>query len=373
LIRPDVILGRFGASSRSGLGKWLGYFDKFVLFPRRLKRELEAWKNVATSTGNTAAIVVHVCDHSNAVYTRYLQKVAHVVTCHDMLAVRSAHGEFPQNPTRWSGRIFQAIILHGLNRAQRVACVSETTARDLRRIARLRPEQISVVANSLNYEYSPMPAGQAGAVVEKSFGRSQGSGPGPNFVLHVGGNQWYKNRLGVLRIYARLVDGGGNSSALVLVGEDLTPEMKSFVRAKRLEDRVFQIQSCSSEELRTLYTMAGVLLFPSLAEGFGWPVIEAQACGCPVVCSRVDPFPEVAGDGACLVETGDEQGFTDLIRRHVTDPDFRRQMIARGTANARRFLPATMIANYLECYTTISKTASCAVGGDTCATAPLLA
>ena len=104
LIRPEAVLGRLSASSQSGLGKWLGYIDKFVLFPLRLKREVDAAQREAISEGGAADVVVHICDHSNAPYTRSLRNVAHVVTCHDLLAIRSARGEIAQNPTRWSGR-----------------------------------------------------------------------------------------------------------------------------------------------------------------------------------------------------------------------------------------------------------------------------
>lgn len=348
LIRPAEVFGRLGKSSHSGLGKWLGYFDKFVLFPRRLKRAVDVAQRAAAA--EKATLVVHICDHSNAFYAHHLQEIAHLVTCHDMLAVRSARGEIPQNRTRWSGRRLQEIILNGLNHSRSVVCVSAATERDLRRLSTLRREQVSVIPNSLNYGYSPMPVAEARACVERCFGESRRGGPGERYVLHVGGNQWYKNRLGVLRSYARLVVAGEPAPSLVLVGEPLNAEMESFIREARLEDKVFRVQSCSNEELRAFYSAAGVLLFPSLAEGFGWPVIEAQACGCPVACSSVNPLPEVAGLRAGMCHPDDEQGFADAIQRLMTDTQFREQMIAEGIANAERFRPETMVSKYLDCY-----------------------
>jgi hypothetical protein len=81
VIRPAVRLGRVGRRWH-GVGKWLGYADKFLLFPARLRKAC-AW-----------ADIVHVCDHSNSLYTRYLDRFPHIVTCHDLLAVRLAQGEF---------------------------------------------------------------------------------------------------------------------------------------------------------------------------------------------------------------------------------------------------------------------------------------
>ncbi len=105
-IRPSPVMGRI-KPGESGLGKWLGYFDRFVLFPPRLRR-LVQW-----------ADVVHMCDQANSVYIPWLKGKPNVVTCHDMLAIRSALGEIPQNLTRWSGRVFQRWILSGLRQAQR--------------------------------------------------------------------------------------------------------------------------------------------------------------------------------------------------------------------------------------------------------------
>ena len=125
VVKPRASLGQLHISGE-GFGKWLGYVDKFGLFPLVLKSEIK-W-----------ADVVHICDHSNSFYTKYLRFVPHVVTCHDLLAVRSALGEIPQNPTRWTGRQLQRLILKGLTEAQHIACVSDATRSDLLRLAGIR-------------------------------------------------------------------------------------------------------------------------------------------------------------------------------------------------------------------------------------------
>src|SRR6516165_2344804 len=109
IAKPRVWFGQL--RTITGLGKWLAYLDKLGLFPFALMSEIQ-W-----------ADVVHICDHGNAFYTKYLRSVPHVVTCHDLLAVRSALCEIPQNPIRWSGKKIQRMIVDGLTRAQHVACV----------------------------------------------------------------------------------------------------------------------------------------------------------------------------------------------------------------------------------------------------------
>ncbi|MGH8100042.1 MAG: glycosyltransferase family 4 protein [Chthoniobacterales bacterium] len=118
LVRPEPFLGNvfpFGT-----LGKWLGYIDKFVFFPFRLRKKLAARPSI-----------VHICDHSNAMYVSACSGLAPiVVTCHDLFAVRAALGEPVDRVPTWTGRILQKWILRGLRRADVLACISSATASD---------------------------------------------------------------------------------------------------------------------------------------------------------------------------------------------------------------------------------------------------
>lgn len=335
---PEPCLGNLKKSG-TGLGKWLGYFDKFFLFPIRLRRKLATIK-----ARQATDLIVHICDHSNAFYTRFLQDVPHVITCHDLLAVRSARGEIPENPTRWSGRRLQGMVASGLARARQVVCDSEATQRDVLRLIALPAERVSVITIGFNYPYSPMLETEARARVAVLLPSTR------RYILHVGGNQWYKNRPGVLRIYAQAIAMNPALPDLVMVGKPFTAEMESYVTANRLQERVRCVEGCGNEDLRALYSLADLLLFPSLAEGFGWPVIEAQACGCPVLCSHLEPFPEVTRGTASMGDPVDESGFAAELLRLLAEPSARAQLAAQGLDNARRFAPATMTASYVTCY-----------------------
>ena len=349
LIVPKPYFGRLKPSG-TGLGKWLGYIDKFLVFPILLRRKLSAIHD---------SPVVHICDHSNAFYTRYLQDVPHVVTCHDLLAVRSARGEIPENPTRWSGRQLQEMVVKGLARARQVVCDSEATQGDVHRLIPLAKDRVSVISVGFNYPYSPMPEPEARtrtkSLSESSPPTGNPASQRPGFILHVGGNQWYKNRLGVLRIYASAVAANPAAPDLIMAGKPFTAEMEAYVAANHLHERVRSIEGCGNEDLRALYSLANLLLFPSLAEGFGWPVIEAQACGCPVLCSSVEPFPEVTRGTARMHDPADEPGFADELLRLLAEPDTRQTLTTQGLDNAQRFAPATMIANYVECYDQLTR------------------
>lgn len=333
LIRPEPMFGRL-ISGNSGAAKWLGYLDKFLVFPRALKKRLRTLASGA---------LLHICDHSNAIYTQYAVRIPHLVTCHDLLGIRSAVGEIPENPTRFTGRVYQQKILRGLNRARRVACVSNATKRDVERLTKLKSNQITVVENGLNYPYGPV---ERSEVIERIAAKV---GVRPNrFILHVGGNQWYKNRHGVVGIYAELLKILPEGPDLYLVGKPLTLELEAQINAAKIRDRVRSVQGSDNEDLRALYSAADALLFPSLAEGFGWPIIEAQACGCPVVTTDLAPMNEAGGDAAVLIDARDWRAAAAVLRELLwengLDRLVRRQ---KSVANAARFSADRMIDRYL--------------------------
>jgi glycosyltransferase involved in cell wall biosynthesis len=329
LLRPPAILGRLRPAG-FGLGKWLGYVDKFGSFPFVLRSAIKH------------ADVVHICDHANSLYTSYLGSVPNVVTCHDLLSVRSAMGEIPQNRISWSGREFQRRILKGLTEAQHVACVSNATRRDLLRIADIGEQRVSRVYNSLHYQYSPMEKPEA----ERRL-RSLGIDPSQPFLLHVGGNQWYKNRLGALRIFSALRKlNGGSALKLIMVGKFWTGEMRRFILEQGMTDVTVELNAVADEDLRALYSTATMLLFPSLQEGFGWPIIEAQACGCAVATTRRSPMDEIGGDAAIYIDPENPESAAAVLHQALERVAGMRQS---SLTNAARFRSG-MIDGYLSLY-----------------------
>jgi glycosyltransferase involved in cell wall biosynthesis len=329
LLRPPSILGRLHPSWQ-GVGKWLGYVDKFAWFPLVLRSAIEQ------------ADVVHICDHSNAIYTRQIGAVPHVVTCHDLLAVRSALGNIQQNPTRWTGRQLQRLILKGLSSAQHIACASNGTRNDVLRIGGVSERRVSCVYNSLIYPYSRMEMTEAASRLRRLL-----VDPSQPFVLHVGGNQWYKNRLGVLRIFSSLTRlTTPDSFKLVMVGKPWTAEMRRYVADHELANVTLELTAVADEDLRALYSTATVMLFPSLEEGFGWPIVEAQACGCPVATSNRSPMDEVAGDAAIYVDPENPASAAASLKHALNKLPGLREA---GLRNAERFRSG-MIDAYISLY-----------------------
>ncbi|MGB0062990.1 MAG: glycosyltransferase family 1 protein [Terracidiphilus sp.] len=329
LIAPRPMLGKLKPSAH-GLGKWLGYIDRFVFFPFSLR------------SAAAGVDLVHLCDHGGAMYATMFKSKPVIVTCHDMIAVRGARGELPELHSSPLGKFLQRWICHGLRRATRVACVSRATLNDVRRILG-DDANLCVVLNGMNHPFQPLASGEVDRRLEQSGGIHA------PFVLHVGSNLGYKNREGVLRVFAQA--SRGTNLQLVIAGEPLDHNLSRLTRELQIEDRIAQFEKPDVAALEALYNRAVCLLFPSHYEGFGWPPIEAQACGCPVVASDIPPFAETLGQSAILKPTEDEAGMADASRSLVSDESLRSQLRQMGFENVRtRFQTARMIGEYASLY-----------------------
>ncbi|PYI94613.1 MAG: glycosyltransferase family 1 protein [Verrucomicrobia bacterium] len=340
LIQPQA---RFGRVRILGpfVAKWLAYIDKFIFFPRRLRKELAMHPDL-----------VHICDHSNAMYAAKIHGRPVVVTCHDLLAVRGALGEDTDCPASATGKILQRWIVAGLRKADVIVTDSQATLEDVKRLVgegNGRPK-LKKVTLGLSYPYRKLPPGEAW----KRLSESSPLDPQLPFVLHVGSNVAYKNRPGVLRIFAACREQFNRS--LVFAGEPLSDSLRSLGRDLGIADRIVELPGVSNELLEALYNCADVLLFPSSAEGFGWPIAEAHACGCPVLCADREPMREVAGGAALTHPVKDETGFAaDLLR--LTNPEERARWSAKALENAKRFSTERMVTQYIELYRSLGAAA----------------
>ncbi|PLZ99565.1 mannosyltransferase [Fischerella thermalis CCMEE 5268] len=330
VIRPQLYFGKIILYSNL-LKKWLGYIDKLILFPFQLQKAA-SW-----------ADVVHICDHGNAIYTKYLQKIPHLVTCHDLFAIRAGLGEFPEHKTGWTGKKLQQMMLKGLNQAQMVVCVSEQTKNDLLRLSSVSENSISVISMGLNYPYAPMQTTEA-----KKILASLGVPANSNFILHVGANHWYKNRIGVLSIFYELMLRLEKTNFyLVMVGKPFTDEMHQLIKKYNMTEKVIELVAVDNEHLQALYSSATALLFPSLHEGFGWPIIEAQACGCAVFTSNRPPMNIVGGEAAIYIDPKNPQAAAEKIIYYLPNLE---NFKTKSLINSQKFRTEKMILEYIDIY-----------------------
>ena len=327
--------------------KWLGYIDKFILFIPSLALHAR-W-----------ADVVHICDHSNSMYVRWVRRRPTIITCHDVIAVQAARGMVEGWNVGWSGRLFQRLIASGLAKADLIACVSHTTARDLAGLQLVDEHRISTVLNGLNDSFSLVHPQEA----QQLIGRF-GVGAQDTYLIHVGLDLPRKNRRAVVETFIALQRRAAETGTralvqhLVLVGPTLDADLIALASQHGLADRIRTLQDVSHEELRALYARATALLFPSLQEGFGWPVIEAQACGCPVFTSDLAPMNEIGGPGACYLDPRDPEAMAEAIERAAGQFE---QMRALGLENTLNYSAARMMTNYLALYRQVLEGRSAAI------------
>ena len=244
------------------------------------------------------------------------------------------------------GRALQRWIARSLGRADLIACVSTATKLDVERLIR-RPDgslpRAELVLNGLNAPFRQLD----GSETRNRLSTVPGFDPAAPFVLNVGSSLPRKNRAGVLRIFARLKDEWP-AGRLVFAGEALTDDVRQLAFTLGVADRVVEVIKPTDSALAALYNGALALLFPSRFEGFGWPAIEAQACGCPALCSDAGSLGEVVGDSGFVRAADDEDAFAEELRRLLADAAARTRWAEAGLRNVTRFSADAMIDRYIQ-------------------------
>jgi glycosyltransferase involved in cell wall biosynthesis len=265
--------------------KWAGYVDEYLLFPLEVRR---ARRRAPADT------VFVFCDQALGPWVPLLADRPHAVHVHDLLALRSALGDLPDHPTGPSGRIYQRYIRRGFQRARHFISVSRCTREELHRFGGVAPATSEVVYHGLNYPFVPLER-------EALEARLEDAGIGVSahgYLLHVGGGQWYKNLAGIVHLYAEYARATPAPLPLLCVSPAPNAAVRAALAHVPPSGRVEFLGAVAPATLHALYAGARVLLHPSLAEGFGWPIIEAQACGCPVITTEAAPMNEIAGPAA---------------------------------------------------------------------------
>jgi glycosyltransferase involved in cell wall biosynthesis len=262
--------------------------------------------------------VYHIVDHSYAQLVHRLPADRTVVTCHDLDTFRSvlqAEEESRSVPFRWMARH----ILRGLERAAHVACDSEATRDALAQLADVPPDRLSVIPNGADT------GGFAGRETSAEVEAARMLGPrvGPE-LLHVG-TTIPRKRVDVLLELFAAVRRLRPDVRLVRIGGPFTAEQRVHARQLGVLDAIVVLPFVDRATLSAVYRRSALALLTSEREGFGLPVVEALACGTPVVASDIAVLREVGGDAAVYCAVGDVPAWRDavvrLLEERERDPD----------------------------------------------------
>ena len=253
-----------------------------------------------------------------------LTRCPFVITIHDLSFIR-----FPAL-FRPANRVYLTVLTRlSARRARRLIAVSAHAAAESTRLLGIPRDRVDVVYHGVNPSFRPLPADEVAAFRQRK-------GLPERFVLFVGTLEPRKNLVRLVEAFARIRD---RDIALVLVGGKgwLYDELFARVEALGLDRDVFFPGYVMSDELPLWYNSATVFSYPSLYEGFGLPVLEAQACGTPVLTSNVSSLPEAAGDGALMVDPYDVEALTAGLNRLLAGETLRQELRERGLAHAGQF------------------------------------
>ena len=262
--------------------------------------------------------------HSPYYLMPYRPGVPALLTVYDLIPLL-----FPEHASFRAGLLFRWATALALRAAGHVLTPSESTRCDLLSVYRLPAEKVTSVPLAADPALCPRPEAEIEALRRKH-------GLPEAYVLYLGSNKPHKNLTRLVEAWARLQP---QSYPLVIAGAWNPRYQESRLRAETLGLRpsVLWLGPIPESDLPALYAGATAFVFPSLYEGFGLPVLEAMACGAPVVCARTSSLLEVGADAALYFDPTSVAAMADALKRALADPGLRTDLRQRGLARAAQF------------------------------------
>jgi glycosyltransferase involved in cell wall biosynthesis len=299
-------------AKRLGLAAPAGYVTRLIQYPLAAAR--------------ISADIYHIVDQGYAHVAAFLPRGRTVATCHDLMLLRAEEGVagFRGRRTsviryRWSTSFLQRIA--------RVVCVSNATKADLRRLCAVPGDRIRVIPPGVDDHFRPL------RDEERTLLRSTIPKVRKHIVLQISTGHRYKNTTQTLRVVHGL-SSEGFDVCLVRAGRPLGREEGALARELNIAGRIIELGIVSDARLVEMYNAADVLVFPSHYEGFGWPPLEAMACGTPVVVSTAPSLLEVVGTAGLTAPASDTRALVECVRRIFDSPALRVELRERGLSRA---------------------------------------
>jgi len=290
-----------------------------------LGRMRRAWKRSVEYPllvrSRPATDVYHVLDHSFADLLCWLPgRAKSIVTVHDVIPLLEPYGMSTAQQRRFRKRV------SCVRRADRVICVSEFTRRTLLQEFDMEPAKVCVLANGAEFSMAP------DADEPNPFPQTSG------IKLLMVGSVLRRKNLRVIPPLIRELRRRGREVCLLRVGQKLPHEMAEEVRAALgSAGRLLESGLVPDQALQAAYSSADALLFPSTLEGFGLPILEAMAAGCPVVTSNAASLPEVGGDAVLYFSPHDAGQAAEACVRLMTEPGLREMLVRKGRERAAQY------------------------------------
>jgi len=299
-----VVCCPFNASRRPVRILW----EQFILPLQILRRRID----VLLSAGMTAP---------------FFSSARSVLVLHDL-----QHENQPENFSRSQLFFLKTIIKYSAKSAAKIITLSRKAREDIIKYYKIPEDRVNIVHLAANnrsfYRRSDN---------EKKEVREKYSLP-DKFILYLASSLPHKNYQRLLSAFKEVITEYPDLCLVLIGSRDYgSPKIKGHIQELGLEANVSMLGWLPFEDIPLIYSASSMLIFPSLHEGFGIPVIEAMACGVPVVCSDIEPLIEVAGGAALLVDPKSEEAIAEGIKRVLADSELRSCLIQRGLKRALDF------------------------------------
>lgn len=287
--------------------------------------------------------IIHIVDQGYGHLLHHLRNQKVVITTHDIIPL-----------LRWRNRIpsikpgFPPILnlssFQAMKKADHIIAVSNNTKNDIVRFLNCDPDKITVIHSGVDPIFNPDISPQSLIFIQDNYRLD----PSKKKIL-ISGSQFYKNNETVLRVVSQLIKLTNDRMQLIKIGSP-SKEWDHLTKKYQLEGNIRNIGYVPRDELPGLYQSADLLFFPSLYEGFGWPPLEAMACGTPVVASSAGSLSEILGSVIPLFHPLDVNGFVDQIIHVLYDNNYRQSLVEKGLIHSSKFNWATTAMKTLEVY-----------------------
>ena len=325
-VRPDweiieLTPRPFKRTNSSFLYRVQKYYERFWRYPRMVSQQIKA------------ADIFHIVEPCDGHIVYWLKEKGKpiVVTCHDL--INFSYPENAQKNTQipqLSNNAWRYSV-KGMKYADGVITVSEATAKDTTRILNIDPTRIKTVPNGVEPIFRPLPREEI-----RSFRHQQRISATTTCILNVGSNHPRKNIGNILQALVILKEKD-LPIQFWKVGADFTVEQKEFIKTHHLNSNIKYLGQPDKSTLCQIYNAADLLLAPSLYEGFGITLLEAMACGTPVITGNVSAMPEVVGDAGILVDPRNSEEIAGEILRFCHNSLNYNELIEKGLARAKLF------------------------------------
>ena len=297
------------------------------------------------------------CDilHCTSNTAPYSKKTPLITTLHDIIYMEGSLSKLLMSKAslyQKFGNLYRRIIVNKVvKNSKRLITVSNFEKENITNFFKLENKGIQTVHNGVNKTFKVSIDANQISRVKTKYKLLE------NYVLHIANKDPRKNTKKVLIAFKEYLKITNSTQKLLMLGckkDDLKIMLKE-IGAMEIYDHIFLTGYVSDEDLPIIYQLSDLFLFPSLREGFGIPIIEAMACGTPVITSNTSSMPEVAGDAAYLINPNKTEEISKAILKIMSDNTFKKELIKRGLKRSKQFTWSNTALKVLKQYKELYK------------------